>query len=1377
MTLGLCLNLCVLFNINGQDMDPPIISSLSPANTATDIPPVGQNFSITFDETISQQDCKLISLFRTSDGAQIAQFETFSSGGGTSRSIPFDDIVLEPSTTYHILIPNGTFLDNSGNAFAGISSSDTWSFTTSSGETTAPMSTGFSPSNGDMSASITTTSFSIFFDEDVQSVAGKTFSIHLSSDGSIVSQSTTTSSNDFGTTRSLVFPGFSPVPETTYYINVDAGAFQDVFGNTYAGISDGSTWSFTIEAGESDAPLTTGFTPSNASTNIEVNRTFYSLSFDEGVRQIGGKTISIVRSSDNTVIATDILWESGFFSDGWNIFFNSDLLLEPATTYHMVVEAGSYVDKFGNSFVGISDNNTWSFTTESSETDLPIISSLSPSNGAIGVSTTSGFSVTFNESVKEKEGGTFSLFRTSDNALIAESTLLNSAVFSTSHGSDIENVVLEPNTSYYLLVSAGSFEDPFGNSFAGITESDVWRFTTGEADTSAPLISCQDPINGLIDFSVTNRTFSFSTNESVRPVGDKKIGIVRASDGVLIDETTTFESTFFSSFQNFSFGYTVLEASTTYYITIEAGAYVDKSGNQFAGISDGSTWAFTTQAAESNPPLISSLTPGNGQTGVSVLSGNYSIQFNESVRQLGGKTISLLRSTDNALIAQTTTSELNFFGLSWNFSFGSTLLQPSTTYYINIESGSYLDPFGNAFAGVSDNMSWSFTTQAGETDPPQIESIFPSTAEPASILTSSYTVNFDEAVRRVGCKMITLIRSSDGAIVAQTVTRDEGSFSTSQNLFLSNGQLDPSTTYHLNIEEGAFLDVFGNPSGAIADSETWSFTTGVAETTAPLFFELSPFNGSTGVSLNQSFYRIVFDESVRQIADKSISLRRASDNELIVEFVTFGNSNLRSIQDFNLSVGMLEPETTYYLEVEEGAFEDVFGNAFAGITGSTTWAFTTLSTDAQVPLLTGTSPANGSDNFSITQNSFRISFDEYVRQLAGFNISLRRTNDDVVVAELITFETSFSTSHFFSFENLSLDAGTEYYITVDANAFEDFFGNKFTGFADKITWTFTTQAPETIPPLLTFITPSTGSLGNDIANNSYRINFDESVKQVAGKSVQILRSDNDEVVAQTTTTDSDFFTSSVSFLFNDLVLETSTSYYITIETGAVVDFFGNEFAGITDKNTWSFTTECARTDPPVALVLTPANGSTDLSPFPFTSFTINFDRRVKQVAGNTITLNRLEDNSVALESNNFDGSFEFFHTVFPGVNLASSTTYFILVPAGTFVDAFGNEFGGILTSEGWSFTTSNITSVGEDIESGLVLYPVPVNTLLSVAANDFLIDRLEVYSLNGSVVFERDFNRSNNVEVDLSTLQSGIYLIKVVDTRNAKQYIQRIIKN
>src|SRR5690606_31824906 len=44
-----------------------------------------------------------------------------------------------------------------------------------------------------------------------------------------------------------------------------------------------------------------------------------------------------------------------------------------------------------------------------------------------------------------------------------------------------------------------------------------------------------------------------------------------------------------------------LNAGTSYYVTIDKGAFVDRAGNEIAAISDNTEWSFTTVSASTKP--------------------------------------------------------------------------------------------------------------------------------------------------------------------------------------------------------------------------------------------------------------------------------------------------------------------------------------------------------------------------------------------------------------------------------------------------------------------------------------------------------------------------------------------------------------------------------------------------------------------------------------------------------------------------------------------------------------------------------------------------------------------------------------------------------
>jgi hypothetical protein len=112
------------------------------------------------------------------------------------------------------------------------------------------------------------------------------------------------------------------------------------------------------------------------------------------------------------------------------------------------------------------------------------------------------------------------------------------------------------------------------------------------------------------------------------------------------------------------------------------------------------------------------------------------------------------------------------------------------------------------------------------------------------------------------------------------------------------------------------------------------------DTRSPAVTALAPADNATGVSLNANL-RITFRESI-QVGTGNIVVRRTSDGGL-VEAIGVGDGSVTvagATATIDPSVTLAEV-TGYYVEVDSGAFLDLAGNAFAGITGSTAWNFTT----------------------------------------------------------------------------------------------------------------------------------------------------------------------------------------------------------------------------------------------------------------------------------------------------------------------------------------------------------------------------------------------------------------------------------------------------
>jgi hypothetical protein len=156
-----------------------------------------------------------------------------------------------------------------------------------------------------------------------------------------------------------------------------------------------------------------------------------------------------------------------------------------------------------------------------------------------------------------------------------------------------------------------------------------------------------------------------------------------------------------------------------------------------------------------------------------------------------------------------------------------------------------------------------------------------------------------------------------------------------------SGILAADGTFTENLPNGAHGEYYFRLSDAgdlafFAESETVTFI----DTQAPVIIGLLPENNAVNVAVDATM-EIWADEELWAVSGKFIHIHKTSDNSLVQSIEA--TSSLVTI-DYNevhfAPTGSLDYETAYYILVDEGAFEDMGGNALAAIVAGE-WAFTT----------------------------------------------------------------------------------------------------------------------------------------------------------------------------------------------------------------------------------------------------------------------------------------------------------------------------------------------------------------------------------------------------------------------------------------------------
>ena len=240
---------------------PPTLktqSSVVPADDATDVI-ANSNLVATFSEAIALTGSGTITLKNLSGGADIP------------ISLPVDVTIvgrvltINPASNliggeeYAVVVSSDAIedLDATPSPYAGLLSTDTpnWSFTAGLPDLTAPIISTLSPGDN-MSGVSGGTNLVVTFNENIAIGTGNITIKDLDT-----SAQTTIPVGDAQVSVSgavlTINPGPNLASVTNYAIQLDATAIDDISGNSFAGITDDTTWNFATETPPAEESSTT----------------------------------------------------------------------------------------------------------------------------------------------------------------------------------------------------------------------------------------------------------------------------------------------------------------------------------------------------------------------------------------------------------------------------------------------------------------------------------------------------------------------------------------------------------------------------------------------------------------------------------------------------------------------------------------------------------------------------------------------------------------------------------------------------------------------------------------------------------------------------------------------------------------------------------------------------------------------------------------------------------------------------------------------------------------------------------------------------------------------------------------------------------------
>ncbi|MGO4904022.1 Ig-like domain-containing protein [Flavobacterium sp. W20_MBD1_R3] len=319
----------------------------------------------------------------------------------------------------------------------------------------------------------------------------------------------------------------------------------------------------------------------------------------------------------------------------------------------------------------------------------PVVSSVIPANGTLGVPFNQVISVTFNEPINEETINASTFLVTEANGTVVAGTITYSGTTATFK----PTTFLKPNTTYTGRITTG-VKDKMGNA---LQTDYVWTFATGMI--IVPVVTATDPANNATNVAL-NKTITATFSVPMDPL------TLTNSTFTVKQGTNTVAGSITTSGLTVSFAPTnALTTNTVYTVTVTTGA----KSLQGTPLASNYVWSFTTVPA----PTVTSTDPINNQTAVNLnktLIANFSLAMDPST--LNTTTFTLKQGTTviPGVVAYTGGTTASFNPVN--------ALSPGLVYTATITTGA------KSAMGVplANNYVWNFTTANSATPSPVITS-------------------------------------------------------------------------------------------------------------------------------------------------------------------------------------------------------------------------------------------------------------------------------------------------------------------------------------------------------------------------------------------------------------------------------------------------------------------------------------------------------------------------------------------------------------------------------------------------------------------------------------------------------------------------------
>jgi len=1200
--------------------------------------PINSAGTVIFSEAMDPATINITTfIVKGPDGKAVAGTVTYIGNTATFTPATFTPAVnLTANTLYTTIITTGV-KDLAGNALAADYS---WTYTTgAASDVMAPVvvSNGVYGATGSTSGAVDmpiNRSATVVFSEamDPATLTIDSFTVK-GPDGAAVAGTV----GYIGMTATFI-PAVNLTPNTLYITTVTKDA-KDLAGNALA-----ADYVFSYTTGavpDITAPTVTSVTPLNNAGNVATN-SILTVIFGEEMDPLTMNTqVFTLKQGANAIAGT-------ITHTGTTATFTPASSLSGSTQYTATITIEAK-DLAGNA---LASNYVWSFTTPypgpAPDTTKPLVTSVTPLNGAVAVAVNSKPAAVFNESMNSSTINTTNFTLTGPGATVVAGAVSYSGTTATF----TPTAVLSGSTLYTATITTG-VQDASGNTLAA---NYVWNFTT--ADVTAPAVISKTPASGasgVIINAMPTATFSEAMDSST--INTSNFTLTGPGLTAVVG-TVSFTGTIatFTPAVN-------LLASTLYTATITTGVK-DSAGNSLAA---NYVWTFTTGTTPASSPL-----PVNLGT-----AGDFAV-----LAKSGIDTVSPSVITGNIGVSPAAATYITGFSLTAD---PSNIFSTSPQITGKIYASNYAVPTPSKMTTAISDMETAYTDAAGRATPDFTE-LYSGDISGRTLSAGLYKwgtnvlINTDVTLDG-GANDVWIFQ------VAQGITQANGSRiilaggAQAKNIFWQSfGQVTIGTTAHFEgtilCQTSIALNTGATINGRLMAQTAVTLQSGTVtqpgaapDMSAPTILSTDTYgttgvkSGATGLPIN-TISSATFSEAMEPLTITTATFTmKGTDGIVLTGTVNYAGTTATFTPAANLAPGSL-----YTSEITVGV-RDISSNAMAA---NYAWSWTTGGTaDTAAPVMASVTPAAATTAVALTSTP-SIVFNEAMNQATINTTNFTLTGPGATpVSGAVTY--SGTTATFTPTANLL--ANVTYTATVKTGV-KDLAGNALA--ADYV-WTFKTV--DTISPTVSSVTPLNASTAVALTTAPTAV-FSEAMDLTTITTATFTLTGPGAAVvagsvgyAGTTAT----FTPTSSLVQNTL-------YTAEITIGAK-DLAGNALAA---KYTWSFTTVdnaapiVAATGAYGATGVT--SGAVDLAVNRVSTVTFNEAMDTSTITLTTFTVKGTDGVALA-GAVSYAGTIATFT---PAVNLAPGSLYTSEITVGV-KDLAGNA---IASSYIWSWTTGSVVALG-----------------------------------------------------------------------------------